>query len=177
MSDCCAGLATIEKECGGGNRPGLKNFFYIACIDEVVTIPAPDANTHLVSTDIAMRAADAGPPAITAGTFKKFAISKINSNLTVEPVGEGENISYKCTMSCFINKITSGKTYILNNTTGGEFIIIAKDANGEQLIIGELENGATVKAGMQTNDANGYPVTIEWDTPIHPYHYTGNVTT
>lgn len=177
MADCCTGLATIEKACGGGNTPGLKTKIYVACVDEVATIPAVDASSLIVSTDITMRAADAGPPAIAAGTFKEWSISKINGTWTVEAVGEGENISYNVTVNAFINKISASKSYILNSATGGEFIVIAEDKNGQKRLVGDIDDGCSIKVGEQTNDANGYPVVIEWTVNHLPYFYTGSITT
>jgi len=175
MSDCAANLSSIAKECGGGNSPGLKTTLYIAAKEEITTIPA--ATSGVISSDLTMRAYDAGPPEVQAGVFKTIAISKINGSWTVEPVGEGENISYRVTINAFVNKISSDKSFSLNSTTGGEFIVIAQDRNAQKRLVGDLDEGCTIKVGEQTNDANGYPITIEWDTPNLPYFYTGTITT
>ena len=177
MSDCCASLADIAKECGGGNSPGLKQKVYLACVDEITTIPAPDASSHLISTDLTMRAADAGPPEITAGTFKEFAISRGNSSLGSEPQGEDENVSNLVTMNFFISKQTATKAYILNALHGGEFIFIAPDRNGQLRLIGELDNGCLVRVTEQTNDVNGYNVEVTWEGNYTPYFYTGAIVT
>ena len=178
MADCFAGLDSIEKFCGGGNAPGLKTTIWIAGKVEITAIPAADVDTSVVSTDFTMRVEDAvGPPVVAAGVFKTIAISKINGSWKVEPVGEGENISYKVTIEAFVNKISSAASYSLNATTGGEFIVLAQDKNGEKRIVGDLDEGASIKVGEQTNDANGYPITIEWDTPNLPLFYEGTIVT
>lgn len=177
-ADCGPDIKTIEKCMVGGNAPGLRTAFHVAEIAQVDSIPSPTVDTLKVETDIVMRVADAvGPPIVTAGLFKSMAISKVNGSWKVEPVGEGENISYKVTVTVFINKIDADKSYSLNNTTGREFIVITEDRNAKKRIVGNTSEGCSIKVGEQTNDANGYPVIIEWDTPILPYFYTGNIVT
>jgi len=177
MADCCVSLADIAKECGGGNSPGLKQKVYVACVDEITTIPAPGAGTHEISTDLVMRAYDAGPPEVLAGTFKEFNISRGNSSMGSEPQGEDENVSNLVTINFLISKQAANKAYILNGMHGGEFIFLVPDRNGNMRLVGELDDGCNVRVTEQTNDVNGYNVEVTWEGNHLPYFYTGAIVT
>lgn len=172
---CCTTLGKIEKECGGGNKAGLKQVFYITCTDQVTAIPAPDADTHEITDDLTMRAAVTGPPAVAAGKFYDIAISRFDASLVSEPQGDAENVSYLNTMTVFINKQSPEKAYILNGFLGGEYIVIVADGNGQKQLLGELDNGAAVTVRPQTNDKNGYVVTVTWESSHLPYFYSGAI--
>jgi hypothetical protein len=175
MADCCETIDNIAKQCGSGNSPGLKTKAQITCVDQIASIPAPGEGTHVISSNITMRSAVTGPPAITAGLFFEWNISKIDSELVSEPDGDGENVSFKHSTKFFINKLQPGITYIMNGMLGGEYIVIVKDRNGNQRLLGELDNGCTIKVKEQTNPKNGYEVTIEWESNYLPYYYTGTI--
>lgn len=172
---CCATLGNIEKTCGAGNKPGLKQKFWLTCVDQVNTIPAPAANTHEITANITMRAAAVGPPLVAAGKFFEFDISKFESGLEADPQGDSENQSWLVTASVFINRQDKTKAYILNGMSGGEFIAVFPDGNGEKHLIGELDNGCNVTVKAQTNDKNGYLLTITWETNRLPYFYNGTL--
>jgi hypothetical protein len=176
MAECGASLAAIEKTCGG-NSPGLKTYLYIAHKSEVTAIPDPDTGTLTVSGDMTMRAADAGPPEVLAGTFKRWEISKGGSSYESNPEGEDENVNNVVTVKAFMNKLEDAKSYILDQAHGGEYIVLAPDRNGQLRIIGDLEEGCTIRTKEQTNDKNGYDLTIEWESVHLPYYYTGTITT
>lgn len=176
MADCCETMGNIARRCGGGNKPGLKKKFHITCVDEITTIPAADADTHVISDDITMRASAVGPPAVTAGTFKVWNISMRDSSYIAEPQGDDENGSWLVTVKAFINKLDAATTYVLNGIAGGEYVLLVPDGNGEIRLIGELDNGCMVKTKEQTNDKNGYELTITWETNHLPYYYTGAIT-
>lgn len=172
---CCETLGNIEKQCGGGNKPGLKQKIFFTCVDQVATIPAPAADTHEITANMTMRAAAEGPPAVTAGNFFTLNVSRFDSSLISEPQGDDENVSYLNTVKVFINKQEAEKAYVLNGTSGGEFIAVIPDGNGEQQLLGELDNGCAIKIKAQTNDKNGYEVTITWESSHLPYFYSGTI--
>lgn len=175
MADCCETLDNIAKTCGGGNSAGMKTKVQITCVDQVASIPAPGEGTHVISSNMTMRSAVVGPPAVSAGVFFEWSISKIDSELTSEPQGDGENVSWLHTMKFFINKQQPGITYIMNGMVGGEYIVVPKDRNNQQRLLGELDNGCTIKIKEQTNPKNGYEVTLEWESNYLPYYYTGTI--
>jgi hypothetical protein len=76
-----------------------------------------------------------------------------------------------------MNKLEDAKSYILDQAHGGEYIVLAPDRNGQLRIIGDLEEGCTIRTKEQTNDKNGYDLTIEWESVHLPYYYTGTITT
>lgn len=175
MADCCETMDNIARRCGGGNKPGLKKRFHITCVDEITAIPAPGEDTHVISDDINMRDAEVGPPEVTAGVFRVWNISMRDASYTAEPQGDDENGSWLVTVKAFINKLDEATTYVLNGVNGGDYVALVPDGNGKIRVIGELDNGCTVKTKEQTNDKNGYELTITWETSHLPYFYTGAI--
>lgn len=165
MAECGSSIADIEKTCGG-NAPGLKTTIYIGFKGHVASIPSPGAGTHIISGDIMMEE-DRGMYA--------WSISKGGNSYESNPEGEDESVENEITIKAFINKLEADKTYILNDVHGGEFILLVPDRNGKMRLIGDLEEGATVRVKEQTNDKNGYDLTISWPTNHLPYYYEGDI--
>jgi hypothetical protein len=170
MATCCTSLGNIEKICGGGNAAGLRTKLYVACVDQVDTIPAADVDTFTISTDITM-VADIGDT--TPGLFYEINISKNNGTYTAENQGDDENPDYLHTLTFNVLKMTAGKNYILNGMAGGEHIVVWKDRNDTQWLMGNLDEGATVQVTPNTADFNGYTLTITWRSSDLLYNYTG----
>jgi hypothetical protein len=170
MATCCTSLANIEKVCGGGNASGLRTKIQVACVDQVDTIPAAEADSMIVSDDITM-VADIGDT--TPGLFYEFNISKNNSSYTAENQGDEENPDYLHTLTFNILKMTPAKQHVLNGLGGAEIICTFKDRNDYQWLMGQLDEGATMSVVPNTNDINGYTCTITWRSPRLLYNYTG----
>lgn len=168
MATCCTDLANIEKICGGGNAAGVRTKVYVACLDQVDTIPA--ATAGIISTDITM-VADIGDG--NPGVFYEINISKLNSNYNVEELGDEENPDYRHTLTFTILKMTPGKNVVLNSLDGGEVIGMFDDRNDYRWMMGDLKEGATFRALPQTGDVNGYVCTLSWRSAKRLYNYTG----
>ena len=163
---CCTNLATITRECGSGVRPGIATRLYVACKDEVTAIPA--AADHEITTAFTMD---------TDKFFRTWDISQMDSSYICEPQGDMDARFYKSTVSFFIPAIAAAKSFILNGITNGEFLVLVADAKGQKRLLGDLTRGAFISFQEQTNDKNGYVITIEWESNIMPYYYTSTIET
>lgn len=170
---CVCTIGTIDKFCGGVNAPGMSRVLSWTCEDELLAIPAVGSGTHTVATDITYRAAVTGPPAVAAGKFYKFNISKEDMSWSSE---RDDNGMYKTEVKFFVSKMEAEKSYILNGATGDNLVWICPDSNGSKRIVGALGNGASLKYKAQTNPKNGYEVTVMWESAYEPYFYTGTIT-
>jgi len=170
MATCCTTLGNIEKICGGGNASGLRTKLYVACIDQVDTIPAPTADTFSIDTDITM-VADIGDT--TPGLFYELNISKNNASYSVEAQGDDENPDYLHTLTVNILKQDAAKNRILSGMAGGEYIAVFKDRNDIQWLMGTLDEGSVVQVAVNNADLNAYTLTITWRGSRLLYAYTG----
>jgi len=161
----CLQPEAVEKHCGP-NASGLKPRLYAALPSSVDAIPA--ATDGVVSTDITM---------LNTDVFVEIAISKYNGEMNAEPEGDVDGTELPVRVSGMVVKMEGGKSASLNKLQGGEYIFIVIDRNGKKWIIGDKEEGGFIQIGLQTNDKNGYPFTIEWDTANMPYEYTGVIPT
>lgn len=173
MANCTCTVATIEQFCGGVNAPGLDRMLSITCEDEILAIPAPTADTHKIEDDITYRAAVTGPPAVTAGKFRKWFFSKDNSSWSSE---RDDNGLWNTEVKFFIPKLQDTTTYTLNGMTGENNVAIVPDRNGKARLVGALSNGAIIKVKETTDPKNGYEVTIMWQSAYSPYYYEGAIT-
>jgi hypothetical protein len=173
MDPCLCTIEAIAAFCGGVNAPGLDRQLSITCEDQILAIPAPDADTHLIDGNITYRAAAVGPPAVTAGKFYKWGFAKDGASYSSE---RDENGLWNTEVKIFIQKLEESKTHTLNGLTGDNLICIVPDRNGNARLIGNKTNGATVKVKETTDPKNGYEVSIMWQSAYAPYFYTGTIT-
>jgi hypothetical protein len=163
---CCTSLANIARTCGQGIRPGIATKVYVACKDEITAIAA--ATAHVIDD----------PFTYAQGKhFHVWDISQMDSSYLVEPEGDADARYYKSTVQFFIPALAAAKSFILNSITNGEFIVLVSDHKGQTRLLGDLVRGALISFQEQTNDKNGYVVTIEWESNILPYYYEGTITT
>jgi hypothetical protein len=165
---CCTTLNHIARECGTGIRPGLKTTVYVACKDDVATIPADNGTSHTVASNITMA---------STKTFKVWDISQLDSSFVCEPQGDMDSRYFKSTVQIFIPAMSAAKSAVLSGITNGEYVVIVADAKGQRRLLGDLLRGAYITTQEQTNDKNGYVVTIEWESNETPFFYTGTITT
>lgn len=170
MDECLCTIDAIAAFCGGVNAPGLDRELAITCEDQIAAIPAPGADTHLISTNITYRAA-AAP--IVAGKFFKWGFAKEGGSWSSE---RDENGLWNTEVKIFIQKLEAGKTYVFNGLTGDNLICIVPDRNGEKRLVGTKSNGASVSVKETTDPKNGYEVSIKWQSAYAPYFYTGTIT-
>lgn len=175
MATCCTTLDHIAKACNDadGNASGLKPEFFVACHDQVETIPAAAAG--VISTDIGL-VADTGDG--TAGQFYKIGASKVGGAYSFEPQGEAEDGFGNHLINAFLAKMTAAKNVILGGMRGGaEFIVLFKDGNGKVWLMGDLSEGVTFNVVPGTNDRNGYQLTGTYPSAKLLYEYTGAIVT
>lgn len=164
--DCECTIAAIAAFCGGVNAPGLDRELAITCEDQIATIPAPGADTHVISTNISMTSSP-------AGVFFKWGFAKESGEWTSE---RDENGLWNTEVKIFIQKLEAEKTYVFNGLTGDNLICVVPDRNGEKRLVGSKTNGASVSVKEVTNPRNGYEVSIKWQSAYAPYFYTGTIT-
>lgn len=173
MEDCTCTVAEILAFCGGINAPGLDRFLAITCDDQLLAIPAPGTDTHTITTAITYRAADEGPPEITAGKFHKWHFSKDDSTWESE---RDENGLWNTTVKFFIPKMQPSTTHTLNGMTGENNVALVPDRNGQIRLVGAIDKGCMVGVKEVSNPKNGYEVTITWQSAHSPYYYTSTIT-
>jgi hypothetical protein len=166
MSTCCTNLANITRECGTGVRPGIATKVYVICKDEVTTIPA--ASGHIISDPFVLE---------NDKFFSVWDVSQMDSSYLVEPQGDVDMRFYKATVQFYIPALAPAKSFILNGITNGEFIVLVADAKGQVRLLGDLDRGAYISFQEQTNDKNGYAVTIEWECNALPLYYDDVIVT
>lgn len=166
-------IGNIEKKCKEVAAPGLKSKLYITCFDEVATIPAADVDTHTIATDITMRAADAGPPVIEAGTFGSWNYSQ--KDQTWESEQDEESKVWNTTVQVFIPSLSGIKSGVVNNLGQEASIVITLDKQGNKRIVGSVDEPCDITIKEQYTPKNGYIVTIKWQSSHSPYFYTGAI--
>lgn len=169
-------IGDIKKACKEKAIAGLSTKLYIACYDEVASIPAINADNHTVETDIVMRAADAGAtPPIEAGAFASWDFSQ--KDQTFESEQDEEGGMWNTNVQIFIPATNGVKSAVLNNIGDESSIIIVSDKKGRRRIIGSVELPCEVKVKSQLTPKDGYIVTITWLSAYEPFYYTGAITT
>lgn len=172
---CKPKIIAIAKACGVTFIKGLKARLFVAAMDDVLTIPTPNTGTPNV-VDALFTFVPASPTD-PAGQFYVWATSKADGSWKCTPEGDDDNPVWKTEVKTFIYGIDADKSLQANETNGHEFIVIVPDNNGKNRIVGEVGRGCSIKMGEQTNDKNGYEVTITWESGYNPYFYTAALPT
>jgi hypothetical protein len=168
MADCCASLGAIARQCGGGNAARINSKIYVACVDDITTIPARDTDTHVISTDITMEATK---------VFFEWNLAKTENGYRAEPEGDTEFVTINHTLTGLVPKLSPAITYIFNGLIGGEFVVIFQDKNDQQRILGNLSDACIIRVVESAEDRNAYEVTIEWQDNEYALYYTGAIAT
>lgn len=177
MENCCNTIEDIERQCGGGAAPGLATSLKVICIDNVVSIPEKhiyvDGDTkelaYTITDDIVLE-----PDTV----WNCWNFSKKDNSYVAEPIGEDGDEGWTITVQMFVKKLDPLKTRIFNGTAGGEFLVVTTDKCANQRLLGDKEcGGASISVREQTNDKNGYVVTITWTTSYLPCWYQGAIVT
>lgn len=175
MEICDCTIDDIAKLCGENNAAGLQPLLSITCIDEVATIPARTANTHEIAGNITMRAAAVGPPAVTAGKFRKWNFDYKDATYSSEQ--DKETGVWNTEVKIFVPKMKKGTTYTFSGLQGDNHIAIIEDFNAEgRRLIGDKIKGCMVSVKETTTPKNGYEVSITWTSAEAPLWYSGTIT-
>lgn len=175
LMSCCANLEEIQKACAADRKTarGLKGHFWIACTDDVQSIPAKDdypttGSPHTVSTDIVMEATK---------VFVKIAFDNTpgTNAWNVTEAGEGQAKYYVTESTGFIPGIAPLPAHVVDGLLGGEYVIIMPDKNGFNRLVGAADDGASIFVAEQNTEKNGFPFTIRWESSSRPLFYTGAI--
>jgi hypothetical protein len=150
---------------------GIKRKVALCAIELVATIPAPDTDTLIVSDAVTFTAAVVGPPAVPAGEWTVFEISK-GGKYSAGTDSDDEDAPKDCLVDFFIPGITAAKSKILGDLDGHEVLAAVPDNMSNTRLLGELERGAIFSVKEQTDDKPGYVCKLTWASAHMPYFYT-----
>lgn len=174
---CRPKISNIRKACDkAGNATGVRSKVRIAAVNDVSTVPAPDVDTYVISSDIVMNPDVLGDATNQVGVFNEWEFSEIGSTYSFEPEGEEEDGYGTHTLTMFLAKMSAEKNRILDEAKGGkEFIVQYNDRNEIPWLMGNTNVGATITAtpGTDINSRNGYNVVIRFRSAANLYEYTG----
>lgn len=169
---CIPTVTHIRRQCGVTFIKGTKRKIAVCPIELVEDIPDPDTDTLIVSDPVDFTAAVTGPPAIPAGAWSIFEISK-GGKYTFNPENEeDEDSAGILNFEGFIPGITPEKSKILGDLNGHEVLAAIPDNMGNTRLGGELERGALFRMSEQTDDKPGYNIKLSWPSAHPPYFYT-----
>lgn len=162
----CDILGAVGKSCAV-HFNGLGNSIEIIEAADVESIPAPDAGTHEITTDIVLDATK---------VFYQWLIGDTDAEFNATPEGPKGNQTYRNTLTIFLPLTRKEVAVILNGMLNGEFVIRFGDKGGTKRLLGTDHSPAMIAEGgvQEVNNAerNGYTVTFE-NTGHMAYYYTG----
>jgi hypothetical protein len=179
-------LKSITKciDNAGGNAAGMVITLDIASKSVITSIPEPGAGSSIITDNIVMvedtrtaaEVSASSPADPIPGVFSEFEFSEIGLAYSGAEEGEAEDGNLVHTVTGIITKMNPLKSYILEGTRGGlEHIVRFIDRNGNKWLIGDNNEGAKITVVPQTNDRNGYTLTITWRSSRLLYAYTGAI--
>lgn len=168
VGTCCGGLTAIAKFCEQ-YALGLSNVIHIAEACDLDTIPAPDAETHTISSDVVM---DSGK------VFYQWVLGDVDLEYTYASVGIVSNQSYQNTVTIFIPIQRDAIEHQLNSIINGEFVLEFGDKQGARRIVGNENSPMRIpEGGIQgviNGERNGTTVTFQ-NVSNTAYFYTGAI--
>lgn len=173
-------IPAFVTDCDQNNKAGLAAFLHLACRKCVATIPAPDADSLIVSTDMTLRAADgAATPPVVAGAFVKYEVSTdyAKNTFATETGGDDDTIFFTTTYTGFIPGNAPDIIHSINVASGRCGVIaVVKTENDDQRILGDLNRGAKVRMAEAINgETAGVTITITYRSTTPPLFYTGAI--
>jgi hypothetical protein len=168
--------------CDQNNKAGLAAFLHLACRKCVATIPAVNADSLVVASDMTMRAADgAADPPVVAGSFTKYEVSTdyAKNTFASETGGDDDTVFYTTTYTGFIPGNAPDIIFSVNKAAGRCGVIaVVKDENGNQRLLGDLNRGAKVRMAEAINgETAGVTITITYRSTDPALFYTGAIPT
>lgn len=165
---CCGGLEAIGKYCGQ-YALGLSNVIHLAEACDLESIPAPDADTHTISTDVVM---DAGK------VFYQWRIGETDVEFNATSVGVIGSQSFQNTLTVFLPISRDVLDFQINNIINGEFVIEFGDKQGARRIFGSDNSPVMISEGgvqeVINSERNGVTITFQ-NVSNTPYFYTGSI--
>lgn len=168
VGTCCGGLMAIAKFCEQ-YALGLSNVIHIAEACDLDTIPAPDAETHTISSDVVM---DSGK------VFYQWVLGDVDLEFNYASVGIVGSQSFQNTVTVFIPIQRSVIEHQLNSIINGEFVLEFGDKEGARRLGGNENSPMRIpEGGIQgviNGERNGTTVTFQ-NVSATPYFYTGAI--
>lgn len=165
---CCAGLASIAKECAQ-HALGLSSSIEIAEACDITSIPDATANSHTVGTDITM---------VATKTFFQWKIGETEAEFNATSIGGKGNQTFRNVLTVFLPLSRDAVDHVINEILNGEFVIRFGDRNGAKRLLGNANSPAMIAEGgvseVINNDQNGVTITFE-NVGATPYFYTGAI--
>lgn len=163
-------LKDIEKLCGEGSAPDLKDWVAVTTAEDITNIPIMETGTWKINGDIQMRTASAAgiTPVVTAGKFQKWNVAKTDNGYS----SNRKDNHYEPKFEYFIEKLDEVKTFILAKARGKRLTVIGMDNNGKMRV---MEN-AEVMFNEETKGKNGYKIEFSCGLVPDPLpYYSGNL--
>lgn len=157
---CVVTLEEIIEQCGT-NTAGNK-MLYLANMDDLLTVPAPDADTRTISTDIVM---DTGDQFFAFGFTEDTCQHTENINDNDSAIGA---------ITAFFGKDEDKKRHRFTTMIGGKFAVIITDENNVTKYIPNVRFRWDFDSGTDSeNDRNGYTVRMSYKgEPAYIYEGT-----
>lgn len=157
---CNVTLSAIARHCGSNN--GGNKALYIANEADVQIVPAPDANTATISTDLTME---------TGKVFMKLGFDKKSCTHTEDP---GDNGQVTGSIVAEFSKDDGTKRHLFDEMRGGDYVVIVEDSNGMKKIARSCECSPAFASGTAGGDKNAWTVTFTYDDGM-ALEYTGAI--
>lgn len=162
----CDALGAIGKVCAQ-HALGLSSTIEIIEAGDITTVPAPDADTHTISTDITLDATK---------VWYQWKLGETNAEFTYTSIGQKGNQTYRNVLTVFVPLQRDASETIINAMINGEFVIRFGDRNGAKRLFGNENSPAMIPEGgvqgVVSTEQNGVTITFEY-IGITPYFYTG----
>lgn len=162
----CDVLASIAKNC----KINIKGITPVIRIAEAgnVTIPARDADSHTVSTDVTME---------TGSQFYEWAVADDDQiQFTSSSVGNIGDLSYENVLTAFIPGSDDAKDMAMNEVLNGDYVVSFGQKDQQSKLMGNSFSPAHIQTIVYTNNGtqNGWLVTI-MQRGESPLFYTGAI--
>lgn len=150
---------------------GLATCIYIAEAADLTSIPAKDADTNIVSTDVTMD---------SSKVFVAWHVAEEEAQLSINSVGTQGALSFETTLTVFVPGTHDQAEEFLNTGVNDEFVLVAPDRNGNLRLIGTDYSPAFIPADgvefIQSNEKEGLTITFKQRGQVPPI-YTAAVPT
>lgn len=166
MDNCCNTIEDIERQCGGGISPGTTSKILIGsscqvvCWPECVESTDPGADPYTIYG------------AFFVNSYSEWNFRKKSGSYVAEPIGDPDDPSgWDTKIEFFVSKLTPFLTNIFNGMAGGDYWAIVTDKGGRKRFLGdEICGGLSISVREQTNDRNGYVVTLSMSSSYLPWY-------
>lgn len=162
----CGALAAIGKVCAQ-HALGISSTIELIEAGDLSAIPAPDASSHTISTDVTVE---------STKMFYQWKLGETNAEFNATSIGQKGNQTFRNVLTVFLPLSRDEVDYVLNAMINGEFIIRFGDRNGAKRLLGNANSPAMIPEGgiqeVVNAEQNGVTVTFENVGPT-PYFYTG----